>query len=75
MYASTAVVLSNTFLLAVGGFGDDEVPTDVVCSYDPSSDTWQQIGRMTTARYQAITATLSDNRVLIVGGYNSEYKK
>ena len=74
MYASTAAVLSNTFLLAIGGFGDDEVPTDIVCSYDLSSDTWQQIGHMTTARYQAIAATLSDNRILIVGGYNSEYK-
>lgn len=74
VYASTTAVLYNAVLVAVGGFGDDEAPTDEVYSYEPSDNSWHMVGRMPTARYQALTATLPGNKLLVVGGYNSEYE-
>lgn len=74
MYASTTAVLYNAVLVAVGGFGEDEAPTDEVYSYEPSENSWHVVGRMPTARYQALTGTLPGNKLLVIGGYNSDYE-
>ena len=73
-YGSTSAVLFNTALVAVGGFDDSETPTDEVYGYEPSNDSWHVIGHLSQARYQAVAATLPGNRLMVVGGYNIEYK-
>ena len=73
-YACATVVLYNTVLVAVGGFGDDEAPTDEVYSYEPVDDSWHVVGHLSTARYQAVAATLPGNNVFVAGGYNAKYK-
>ena len=73
-YGSTSAVLFNTVLVAVGGFDDSETPTDEVYSYEPSNDSWHVVGHISKARYQALTATLPGNNLMVVGGYNAEYK-
>jgi N-acetylneuraminic acid mutarotase len=73
-YGTTSAVLFDTVLVAVGGFDDSETPTDEVYSYEPSNDSWHVVGHMSMARYQAVTATLPSNNLMVVGGYNAEYK-
>ena len=73
-YGSTSAVLFNTVLVSVGGFDERETPTDEVYSYEPSNDSWHVVGHLFNARYQAVAATLPGNRLMVVGGYNLDYK-
>ena len=73
-YGSTSAVLFDTVLVAVGGFDDRETPTDEVYSYEPSDNSWHIVGHLSIARYQAVTATLPGNHLMVVGGYNVDYK-
>ena len=73
MYASSITVLYNV-LVAIGGFDDEESLSDRVYSYEPSSNSWHVVSRLSSASYQAITGTLPENKLLIVGGYNSKCK-
>lgn len=73
-YAMTSAVLFNTVLVAVGGYDDSETPIDEVYSYEPLGNSWHIVGHLSTARYQAVVATLPGDRVFVVGGYDTEYR-
>lgn len=73
-YACTSAVLFNTVLVAVGGYDDSETPIDEVYSYEPLDNSWHVVGHLSVPRYQAVAATLPGERVLVVGGYDTEYK-
>ena len=74
VYASTSTVLFDTVLIAIGGFDDREIPTDKVYCYNPLDNSWSVVGHLSKARYQAVAAPLPGNCVLVVGGYDAEYK-
>ena len=67
-YWSTCTTI-NGQLLAVGGsvsvYSDY---TDAVYRYDPTSNSWEVISYMTTARYQCLVAVLPSSELMVVGG-------
>jgi hypothetical protein len=64
-------VLSDGRLLVAGGEYMDESRSNVLASaeiYDPATGHWSNTGSMHTTRVSAQAVTLSDGRVLVVGG-------
>ena len=55
-------------LLAIGGGDSDYKPTTAVFMYNSSSNSWNVIGHMKTARITPFAAVLPDNQLMIVGG-------
>ena len=55
-------------LLAVGGADSDRKPTTAVYMYNPSTNSWNVISHMTTARIRPFAAVLPDNQLMVVGG-------
>ena len=55
-------------LLAVGGADSDKKPTTAVYMYNPSTNSWNVISHMTTARLRLFAAVLPDNQLMVVGG-------
>ena len=74
VYAATSAVLFTTVLVAIGGYDESETPTNAVYSYDPADDSWSVVGHLSRARYQALVATLPGNEVMVVGGYDPDFK-
>ena len=58
-------------LLAIGGEMDLGKPSTAVYMYDSSTNSWEIISHMTTARYDCFTAVLPDNQLMVVGGYTA----
>ena len=54
-------------LLAVGGTELGE-GTTAIYMYNPTTNSWEIISHMTTARYHCFTAVLPDNRLMVAGG-------
>ncbi|HST38478.1 MAG TPA: kelch repeat-containing protein [Conexibacter sp.] len=69
-----AALLPDGRVLAAGGFTGS--PSLVfyasVDVYDPATNSWTSTAAMTTARGQAATAALPDERVLVAGGVNRD---
>ena len=65
-YHSTCAAV-NGELLAVGGY-NEETAMDAIHMYNPSTNTWDQIGNMPTAKCDCLVAVLSANQMLVVGG-------
>ena len=59
-------------LLAIGGKGSDEEPTSAVHMYNPTTDSWEVISHMRIPRQQCIAAVLSNNQLMVVGGYTGK---
>ena len=57
-------------LLAIGGedFVGQLLPTIAVYMYNPSTNSWNVISHMTTARIRPLAAVLPDNQLMVVGG-------
>ena len=55
-------------LLAIGGGDSDNKPTTAVYEYKPSTNSWNVISHMTTARKYCFAAVLPDNQLMVVGG-------
>ena len=55
-------------LLAVGGH-DSGKYTTAVHVYNSGTDSWEIISHMTSAQCNCFTAVLSDNQLMVVGGY------
>ena len=55
-------------LLAICGEDSDSKPTTAVYMYNPSTNSWNVISHMTTARSRPFAAVLPDNQLMVVGG-------
>ena len=42
--------------------------TSDIVAYDPTSDSWQDMGHMTAPRYQTLVALLPSNELIVAGG-------
>ena len=72
-YGSTAVSVGGQ-LLAIGGRDEHYKKTSAIVGYDPTSDSWQDMGHMATPRYQTLVAVLPSNQLIAAGGYGGETK-
>ena len=71
-YVSTAVSVGGQ-LLAIGG-SDEARNTSAIVAYDPTSDSWQDMGHMTTPRSWPLVALLPSNELIVAGGIGGEKK-
>ena len=58
-------------LVAIGGTNSDSMPTPAVSTYNPTDDSWQCIGQLSSPRSLCFAAVLPDNRIMAVGGFSS----
>ena len=66
-YLSTAVCVGEV-LLAIGGWSAAGEYTSAIAAYNPTSDSWEDIGHMTTPRYFPLVALLPSNKLIVAGG-------
>ena len=69
-YRSTCAAV-NGELLAIGGLDENSKATSAVHKYNPTTNSWDLINNMTTARYQSLVAVLPTNEVMTVGGWSA----
>ena len=62
-------VLFRGRLLAISGKSSSPKPATEVYVYSPIMNTWEIISHVLTGRYACFAAVLSDNQLMIVGGY------
>ena len=55
-------------LLAIGGADDSNQATTAVYKYSSTSNSWEVISHMTTARYDCFTVVLPNNQLMVMGG-------
>ena len=72
-YDSTAVSVGGQ-LLAIGGYDEASKNTSAIVAYDPTSDSWQDMGHMTTPRSYPLVAQLPSNELIVAGGFGGEKK-
>ena len=58
----------NGELLAVGGCDENSKATSAVHKYNPTTNSWNLINNMPTARYYNLVAVLPINEMMVVGG-------
>ena len=68
---STLVSFSGD-LLATGGWDGSGNPTSDVYRYDSHTDSWNIVSQMKNKRSQCIAVTLPGDRIIVVGGRNSD---
>ena len=66
-YYSTCSAV-NGELLAVGGCDKGFKPTSAIHQYNPTTNSWDLISNMPTARYRSLVAVLPPSEMLVVGG-------
>ena len=59
----------NGQLIAVGGWDSDRKTTNSAYAYDPTTDRWDIISTMPTARHSCLVAVLPGNQLVVVGGF------
>ena len=67
-YCSTCATI-NGELLAVGGCDKDDRPSSTIHKYNPTTNSWDLISNMPTARWQSLVAVFPTNEMMVVGGY------
>ena len=72
-YFCTAVSVGGQ-LLAIGGLDEHGENTSAIVAYDPTSDSWQDMGHMATPRYRTLVAVLPINQLIAAGGIGGENK-
>ena len=72
-YYSTAVSVGGQ-LLAIGGYAENGKLTSAIVAYNPTSDTWQDMGHMATPRYRPLVAVLPSNQLIAAGGFGGKTK-
>ena len=65
-YSSCATLRGR--LIAVGGYHDMHI--EAIVAYNERTDSWENMIRMTTARYRALVAVLN-GKIMVVGGENN----
>ena len=71
-YHSTCAAV-NGQLLAVGGCDKDDKETAAIHKYNPTTNSWDYISNMPTARYHCLVAVLPTNEMMAVGGLISGF--
>jgi N-acetylneuraminic acid mutarotase len=66
-YLSTCAAV-NGELLAVGGCDKDDKPSSAIHKYNPTTNSWDLINYMPTARYDCLVVVLQTNEMMVVGG-------
>ena len=66
----SACATVNGELLAVGGCDKDYKPSSAIHKYNPTTDSWDLISNMPTARWISLVAVLPINEMMVVGGSN-----
>ena len=66
-YLSTCAAV-NGELLAVGGCDKKDQATANIHKYNPTTNSWDLISNMPTARYNCLTAILSTSEIMVIGG-------
>ena len=66
-YYSTCAAV-NGELLAVGGCNKDWKPSSAIFKYNPTTNSWDLISIMPTARWLSLIAVLPTNEIMVVGG-------
>ena len=66
-YFSTAVCVGEV-LLAIGGHSAAREETSAIAAYNPTSDSWEDMGHMTTPRSWPLVALLPSNELIVAGG-------
>ena len=74
VYRSTCTTI-NGQLLAVGGSDSNYSGIDAVYRYTPTSNSWEVISHMPTARYWCLVAVLPSSELMVVGGCPSTISK
>ena len=72
-YWSTAVCVGEV-LLAIGGESAAGERTSAIAAYNPTSDSWEDIGHMTTPRSWPLVALLPSNELIVAGGDGGDTK-
>ena len=72
-YGSTAVCVGEV-LLAIGGQSAAGEVTSAIAAYNPTSDSWEDIGHMTTPRFLPLVALLPSNELIVAGGFGGATK-
>ena len=72
-YFSTAVCVGEV-LLAIGGESAARERTSAIAAYNPTSDSWEDIGHMTTPRSLPLVALLPSNELIVAGDYGGYTK-
>jgi len=67
-YESTAISVGGQ-LLAIGGRDEHGKYTSAIVAYDPTSDSWQDMGHMATPRSSILVAVLPSNQLIAAGGF------
>ena len=71
-YYSTCAAV-NGELLAVGGCDEDWKPSSAIHKYNPTTNSWDLISNMPTARWISLVAVLPTNEMMVVGGSIQNY--
>ena len=71
-YRSTAVCVGEV-LLAIGG-RSAAVETSAIAAYNRTSDSWEDMGHMTTPRSLPLVALLPSNELIVAGGWGGDTK-
>ena len=69
-YRSTCAAV-NGQLLAVGGYVEGFKETATIHKYNPTTNSWDHVSDMPTARYACLVAVLPTNEMMAVGGWIS----
>ena len=59
-------------LLAVGGLETNNKTTTAIYMYNAIKDSWEIVSHMPTPRCYSFAAVLSDNQLMVVGGYTEK---
>ena len=66
-YLSTCAAV-NGELLAVGGYDKDRKPSSAIHKYNTTTNSWDLISNIPTARWCSLVAVLPTNEMMVVGG-------
>ena len=67
VYRSSCAAV-NGELVAIGGLDAEGKNRSAIHQYNPTTDSWDIISNMPTARYRCLVAVLSTNEMMMVGG-------
>ena len=67
---SSLVSLKDQVLVIGGKLAE---PTPLISCFDASTNSWKAIGELPIPRFCALAVTLSDSKMILVGGYSGRY--